>query len=248
MSSVVIIIVIALFVFSLVLLAIYMPTIKGEIGETKVALILSTLPKELYRTFNDVIVPTRYGTTQIDHIVVSPFGIFVIETKNYKGLIYGGENAETWTKNMWGNKYSLYNPLKQNKSHVNALEGILNIPINSFVPIVVFSNRARIYVDTEQELIRMRKLKRVIKGYQTQVFTQEQIDDIILKIELARVDEKEAKKEHKKRVQTNIKRKNQAIANGICPRCGGQLILREGRYGKFYGCRNYPKCHYTLKA
>lgn len=248
MSTVVIVIVIVFFVFCLVLLAIYMPTIKGKMGETKVALILSTLPKVQYRTFNDVIVPTRNGTTQIDHIVVSQFGIFVIETKNYKGLIYGGENAETWTKNMWGNKYSLYNPLKQNNAHVNALQVIVGLPNSSFIPIVVFSNKARISVKTDQDVIILRKLKRVIKKYKTQIFTQEQMDDIILKIELAIVDDKEAKKKHKNIVQTNIKRKNQAIANGICPQCGGRLVLRDGRYGKFYGCSNYPKCHFTLNA
>lgn len=248
MSSVIGFILVVLFLAFFVWLAIIMPKIKGKIGESKVAFILATLPKDQYRTINDVIVPTRNGTTQIDHIVVSSYGVFVIVTKNYKGLIYGGENAEKWTKNMCGTKYSLYNPLKQNNGHVNALQLILGIPINSFIPIVVFSNRARLSVKTDKHVIKLWKLKRVIKGYQTPIFTHEQIDDIVLKIEVAAVDEKEAKKQHKQRVRANIKRKDQAIANGFCPRCGGRLILRDGRYGEFYGCSNYPKCHFTLKA
>lgn len=60
-------------------------------------------------------------TTQIDHIVVSIHGIFVIETKNYKGWIYGNSNNEYWTQNIYGNKYSLYNPLLQNKNHIKSL-------------------------------------------------------------------------------------------------------------------------------
>jgi DNA topoisomerase I len=32
---------------------------------------------------------------------------------------------------------------------------------------------------------------------------------------------------------------------GKCPRCGGNLVEREGKFGKFLGCRNYPKCKFT---
>lgn len=94
-------------------------------GEFNVATILSTLSRNDYHIFNNIIVPSKYGTTQIDHVVVSIYGIFVIETKNYKGLIYGGDNAETWTKNMWGNKYSFRNPLKQNYGHVSRCRRLL---------------------------------------------------------------------------------------------------------------------------
>ena len=70
---------------------------KGAAGERSVARRLATLPKEQYVILNDLLLPTSYGTTQIDHVVVSIYGIFVIETKNYKGIIYGGQDAETWT-------------------------------------------------------------------------------------------------------------------------------------------------------
>lgn len=91
---------------------------KGAAGERSVARRLATLPKEQYVILNDLLLPTSYGTTQIDHVVVSIYGIFVIETKNYKGIIYGGQDAETWTQNVWGNKYSMPNPIRQNKVHV----------------------------------------------------------------------------------------------------------------------------------
>lgn len=73
---------------------------KGAAGERSIARRLATLPKEQYVILNDLLLPTSYGTTQIDHVVVSIYGIFVIETKNYKGIIYGGQDAETWTQNV----------------------------------------------------------------------------------------------------------------------------------------------------
>ena len=69
----------------------------GKVGEKRVARKLDWLSKE-YIILNDIMLPTQYGTTQIDHIVISPYGIFVIETKNYKGWIFGHENSEEWNK------------------------------------------------------------------------------------------------------------------------------------------------------
>ena len=75
----------------------------GKRGERRVARKLDWLSKE-YITLNDLLLPTRYGTTQIDHVVVSPYGIFVIETKNYKGWIFGHENSEEWKQSLLGKK------------------------------------------------------------------------------------------------------------------------------------------------
>lgn len=105
-----------------IVIVIFQPKIKGIIGEKIVASKLSKLPEQQYRVLNDIMLRTEYGTTQIDHIVISIYGIFVIETKNYKGWITGSEYGEYWTKNMYGKKYTFRNPLKQNYAHVKALE------------------------------------------------------------------------------------------------------------------------------
>ena len=81
--------------------------VKGRIGEKKVAKILKSLPETEYRVLSNVMLETSHGTTQIDHVVVSVYGIFVIETKNYKGWIVGSEYSETWTQNLYGEKYRL---------------------------------------------------------------------------------------------------------------------------------------------
>ena len=247
-QSITILILLIVAIAFVVWLGFYMPNIKGKMGEFNVATILSTLSRNDYHIFNNIIVPSKYGTTQIDHVVVSIYGIFVIETKNYKGLIYGGDNAETWTKNMWGNKYSFRNPLKQNYGHVKSLQAIIDVSQNVFVPIVVFSNRANISVNTNEWVINLCHLRKVIKKYQTPIFSQDQITDFCTKINAAKIEAKGASKQHVETVRSNIFQKNQAIANGICPRCGGRLVYRNGRYGPFYGCNNYPSCKFTLEA
>lgn len=65
---------------------------------------------EEYTVLNDVILPTQAGTTQINHIVVSPYGVFDIETKNYKGWIFGGVKSTQWTQNIYGRKSNFMNP------------------------------------------------------------------------------------------------------------------------------------------
>ena len=53
------------------------------------------------------------------------------------------------------------------------------------------------------------------------------------------------RKEHIKNIQNSIKEKDNLRASLVCPRCNSQLVLRDGKYGKFYGCSNYPYCKFT---
>ena len=87
---------------ALIFLTIWLRSSKGRIGEQRVAHILGRLPKDRYRIINNLLLRTSSGgTTQIDHVVISEYGIFVIETKFYKGWIYGGESSEYWTQNNY---------------------------------------------------------------------------------------------------------------------------------------------------
>ncbi len=73
------------------------PKYKGKAGEKHVHIILTQLPEE-YTVLDDVILQTSSGTTQIDHIVISKYGVFAIETKNYRGEIYGDDDRQEWTQ------------------------------------------------------------------------------------------------------------------------------------------------------
>lgn len=225
---------------------IFLPKIKGIFGETVVAKLLSDLPEDKYIILNNIMLKTEKGTTQIDHIVVSIYGIFVVETKNYKGIITGTEFGDKWTKNMYGKKYNFFNPLKQNYGHVKSLESVLGISESCFIPIVVFSINSEIKVNVSKPVIYTSQLKKTILGYNDIKFTNLQVKQMAGKIISANLDSKENRKEHVGTIKDNIKADKVKIANNICPKCGGKLIDRKGKYGAFKGCSNFPKCRFIL--
>ncbi len=119
--------------------------VKGRVGEAIVSVgALKRLDSGIYRVFNDLVLPRPdgKGTTQIDHVVVSPFGIFVIETKNYAGWIFGDETSRDWTQVIYGKKSRFQNPLHQNAMHVRALAKATGVPIGGFHNLVYFAGDA----------------------------------------------------------------------------------------------------------
>ena len=143
-----------IFLIFIIIVKLNRSKIKGRIGESFCSSILSFLPKDKYIVVDDVLLKTSNGTSQIDHVVLSIYGIFVIETKNYSGWIYGGEYSDNWTKNVYGNKYSFYNPLKQNDGHIKAIKRYLKITNdNSVIGIVAFSNKASLKLLQEKMLL-----------------------------------------------------------------------------------------------
>jgi hypothetical protein len=114
-----------LFIALIVLLKLYKAKIKGIIGEQTVALYLHSLDKKKYKVLHNVVLESDGYTTQIDHLVISDYGIFVIETKNYKGWIFGNEEAQYWTQVIFNHREKLYNPIKQNQGHIKALKKCL---------------------------------------------------------------------------------------------------------------------------
>ena len=236
--------------FLLFLLWRLIPT-AGKVGEKAVAGRLDRLPKDQYRVLNNVTIPTPKGSSQIDHLVVSVYGIFVIETKNYSGWIYGGEHAEYWTQNIYGNKYQLYNPILQNAGHVRALRRILKdyepLPIQ---PIVAFSGKADIKVKIEEAcVVYWGQIIKVINQFEKKRLTWSQVNEICGAIQAAQLEPgKDTEKRHLKDIHNARGQKYNAVTSGRCPRCGGDLVLRSGNYGDFYGCSNYPRCRYTHPA
>lgn len=221
---------------------------KGKIGERKVANKLDWLPRNKYIVINDVILPTPHGTSQIDHIVVSIYGIFVIEAKYYNGWIYGGEHSEYWTQNVYGEKHQFYNPILQNEGHVRALRKVLTEfePLD-IIPIVAFSGTADIKMDIkESNVVYWSQLRRCIRRYKKERHTWKEVIAIRNKIyEVKLKPSRKTAKQHLVGVRSAQIHRENAIREGRCPRCGGQLTLRQGQFGRFYGCSNYPRCKFT---
>lgn len=221
---------------------------KGKAGEMRVAKILSKLPEEEYRVINNLLIKQGNKTTQIDHVVVSEYRIFVIETKHYRGWIYGDANREYWTQNIYGNKYDLWNPIHQNQGHVRALRRVLtDIPPGVFISIVTFSRQASLDIRNSENVIYWDELKDVIRSYQRKLISTEQAQNAYETLSAANIDSKDNQKQHVRHVREQISKREETIAKGRCPRCGGELVLREGTYGPFYGCSNYPRCKFTHK-
>ena len=239
---------IILFLVLIIFIRLKMPMWKGKYSEKLVNNKIQELPEE-YVIFNDLLFESNGYSTQIDNIVVSPYGVFVIETKGYKGWILGGENSEYWTQTIYKSKHQFYNPIKQNAGHVRFLRHLLRCSVDiPFIPIVVFNNDAELKVHIVNSLVVNRySLKRTILQHRTSVLNQETTDWIVRTINQNRIiADKEKLKQHKHNAKARQYRSSDLINQGICPQCGGQLLLRHGKYGTFYGCSNYPKCKFTL--
>jgi len=121
------------------------PKAKGNMGEIYMKNTLKRhLPKDIYHCMNDVFLHDgQGGTTQVDHIVISVYGIFVIETKNYKGWIFGKLNSQKWKQVNFKKQNYFYNPLRQNYKHTKAISECSAIPMSSIYSIIAFVGDAK---------------------------------------------------------------------------------------------------------
>ncbi|MFZ4105455.1 nuclease-related domain-containing protein [Flavobacterium sp.] len=183
----------------------YNPKIKGIIGEKTVSSILYLLDKSNYKIINNIVLKYGNSTTQIDHIVLSDFGIFVVETKNYKGWIFGNENSEYWTQVLFKRKEKFYNPIRQNSSHIRALKTYLSgYPNLEYISIIVFSSRAEIKVNTITDVVYSYKIIPTIKKYSKINLTKNEKEGIFQKINEHNLIKTYDKKEHVKSIKEKI--------------------------------------------
>ena len=116
---------------------------KGELGEWAIEYILKkSLSGDIY-TLRNLYIPYRDITTEIDLVMLHETGIYVFESKNYSGWIFGNEKQQYWTQSLkGGKKFKFYNPIHQNRTHINSLVELLRLsPDQRPKSYVVFSNR-----------------------------------------------------------------------------------------------------------
>ena len=222
---------------------------KGDWGESRVAKRLRKLKGEEYLVLNDLLLKTNRGSSQIDHIVISQYGIFVIETKNYSGWIFGNEKSEDWTQSIYRKKTKFRNPIKQNWSHIYALKDVLSdYKQATYHPIVVFTGNAELKnIESSIPVIYDHQLIRVIKEKaRIPNLSIEQVKSIAIRLNDINIQYRKAKKQHVRQVRNHVQERKRKEKLKICPNCDGNLIVRDGQYGKFYGCSNYPRCKYKL--
>ena len=249
----------------------------GKYGEYLIYRCLQKYEKDSSRFLFNVYIPKENEeTTEIDVIMISPHGVFVFESKNYSGWIFGNAEQLKWTQTLpqgrgRSHKEHFYNPIMQNASHVKHLRSLIgeSIPIHS---VIVFSERCTlknvainddsIFVIKRDELSNLVKYicsqsetvaltKEEIKKIYESLFRYTQVDDSIKQQHIANINSHTVKND----VDTQYTESSAEIHQpniAVCPKCGGTLVLRTAKRGEnagntFYGCSNYPKCRY-IKA
>lgn len=238
-----------LYLIGFIFKKVYLPKIKGAVGEYRVSRKLRRLKKNEYLVYNDIHLKNKGRSTQIDHLILSVYGIFVIETKNYKGWIFGNEKSKYWTQTLYKNKYKIFNPIIQNWGHINFLKKVsADFENLKYFPIIVFAGSGKLKkIKSSVPVIYKRKLLRTIRKQKEICITHKQLKRIDTLINQAMVDKNDIKKKHRKFVKRNIKWSKKRAVSRYCPKCGGKLVLKDGKYGKFHGCSNFPECRYTKK-
>ena len=227
-----------------ILMEIFYPKFRGYMGEFWVKLELRKLSKNDYIVLNDIMIEDENGTHQIDHLVISKFGIFVIEMKNYYGLITGDEYKDTWTQHLGKKKFYFKNPIHQNYGHVKTLEKVLDLNNEAFIPIICFSNQAKLKLKNKSIVVQLDYLLKHIKSFNT-ILLNNNIDSLADKIKTLNITSKKERKMHVKNIKGKILINNYKVENMICPKCGSKLVSKNGKHGEFTGCSNYPACKYT---
>lgn len=197
--------IIILFIISFFIKKTYLD--KGKLGERSVAKKLKKLDKHKYKVINDVILKTSRGTSQIDHLVVSNYGIFVIETKNYQGWIVGSENTDNWQQIIYNKKNFFRNPIKQNYGHIKAIEE--NLKLNNkikYISIIVFMNGCDLKVNTTTPVLYEHDLLKQIYKYKKQLLSEEEVKNTYKMLLKANKNSMYMRWKHSINVKNNMKK------------------------------------------
>ena len=207
------------------------PTNKGKQQENCISDLLTNIPNS--KVLRNLYIPYNGKTTEIDCVFICQKGVFVIESKNYSGYIYGKVDNEQWCQTIYNGKKKIkshfLNPLLQNKTHIKCLNKIFS---TNYKSVVVFSDNAKLALNISN-VIYVHELLSFINNNQADTIDVDNVYNTLYPYTI--ITELE-KKEH---INNVINSKN------ICPYCGANLVLRKSKNGDFYGCTNFPKCKYT---
>lgn len=141
-----------------------------------------------YHLLNHITLRLKDGTTQIDHILVSRFGVFVIETKDYKGWIFAGAKDRYWTQVLYHAKFRFQNPIRQNYRHVSAVRDLLEFLDPDVIrPAVVFAGRSVFQTDVPDGVFTLPEFLDYVDSYRTEVMSVNRVQFCVGRLETARL-------------------------------------------------------------
>ena len=236
---------------------------KGKRGEQKISRIVNracanttAIPiKNLYLPWSDGC------TAQIDELIIVDTGIYVIEMKNYKGWIFGNESNQYWTQVVYtgysgeSTKNRLYNPIRQNASHISCISKNLKGYKGPIHSLIVFGDEAEFkdvtVLSSDVYVLYQSNLRRIIREIDSTYkgsISEAEISDIHTQLMLASAGADRT--HHVEKIYHRLAEKEERLEKGLCPRCGAPLVVRTAKKGsnagsQFLGCSRYPDCRYT---
>jgi hypothetical protein len=227
------------------------PDVIGETGEWKLKRYLDGLPT-YYEVIYDIYLPTHNRmTTQVDAIVVSTYGVFVVEAKNFDGdgrrggWVFGDADSKQWTICFkGGRRFAFQNPLRQNFKHVAVLSELTGIPRSLVRNVVAFVGWAEFKTEMPQGVVYGSRLVPYIETFGAPCIQERQVAEItsVIRQWAGTVSDK-MRDEH---VQNLDVTHACASANTppVCPRCGTAMVRRQRQKdgSPFWGCPGFPKC------
>lgn len=222
---------------------------RGKLGEYRVNTGLSShLDKNVYRLIANVTLPVGDGTTQIDHLVVSRYGIFVIETKDMTGWIFGHPDHARWTQVIYGDRYRFQNPIRQNYKHVKAVRELLCLSRLQVIGVVAFVGNSEFRTTMPSAVVQgVSELVDFIRSKRAIVFDEDELPRLIEEIQNSRLEPgRRTNIAHVQNVRRQMAERNQDP--GACPLCGSVMVGRTNKSTgeRFLGCTRYPECKGTL--
>jgi hypothetical protein len=225
---------------------------KGIVGEFMVNLAAKwLLDAKDYHLIKNITLQTEEGTTQIDHIIVSPYGVFVVETKNMKGWIFGSEKQKSWTQKIYKHTQKFQNPLHQNYKHVKTLEALLGLRPEQLHSVIVFVGESTFKTEMPNNVTHGIGYIRYIKSKCDVVLSGAEVESVITKISSGRL--KPSMRTHLNHVNHVKEQVRAKESDTSCPKCGGEMVLRRVKKGEhagksFWGCVRFPKCRGAKNA
>lgn len=140
-----------------------------------------------YHLLNNITLPFGDGTTQIDHILVSKNGVFVIESKHYSGWIIADFSSPTWTQIKFKQKYNFQNPLHQNYKHIKVVQQLLDfVPSEHIHSIIVFTGDAEFKTVKPKGVMEIGGLVQHIRKFNNDVITENSLQFCVGRLECYR--------------------------------------------------------------
>lgn len=150
--------------------------------------VLKYLAPPDYHLMNHITLQMKDGTTQVDHILVSRFGVFVIETKDYKGWIFANSTHATWTQVLFRAKFKFQNPILQNLRHIRAVHDLLDfLPSGAIKSVVVFTGEAEFRTEIPQGVFSLSGLVDYLREQTVEVMSLNRVQFCVGRIETARL-------------------------------------------------------------